>query len=67
MHLLLNPSLAGEALIALKGAVAANGFGTSKLRSWKLQGEYGLLHMLQQSQRQQLPRRRPWNVKVGSS
>jgi hypothetical protein len=30
---------AGEALIALKGAVAANGFGTSKLRSWKVTGE----------------------------
>jgi hypothetical protein len=26
------PLCAGEALIALKGAVAANGFGTSKLR-----------------------------------
>ncbi len=31
--------LAGEALISLKGAVAANGFGTSKLRSWKVTGE----------------------------
>ncbi|GAB4818677.1 hypothetical protein N2152v2_005723 [Parachlorella kessleri] len=33
-----NSEIVSEALIALKGAVSANGFGTSKLPSWKVTG-----------------------------